>query len=190
MTNQTSTLNWTAIAVVIGAVINVTGWFVVHHLTKRRERQRDLEVRMRDAGLAKSEFESILKKWLDIIEERHQTSLSSVRDKSIQEIEKSYSIVRYHFSPSAKKRLEEEWKVYKQIDKANLNGIQKRLPVTGSTIISYDEPKQVLSQPLKKMLEIIQPSGAFCVGDILPQHSHDPNNPIDYENFNLRPEDM
>jgi hypothetical protein len=28
--------------------INIAGWFVVHHLTKKREKQRDIETRRRD----------------------------------------------------------------------------------------------------------------------------------------------
>ena len=36
-------LNWTAIGVIIVAVINISGWFIVNSLTKQREAGRDLE---------------------------------------------------------------------------------------------------------------------------------------------------
>jgi hypothetical protein len=38
-------LNWTAIGIVGGLTVNVSGWFVVHHLTKKREAQRDKRIK-------------------------------------------------------------------------------------------------------------------------------------------------
>jgi hypothetical protein len=42
---ELSELNWPAIGIVGGLTVNVLGWFVVHHLTKRREIQRDRRVK-------------------------------------------------------------------------------------------------------------------------------------------------
>jgi hypothetical protein len=36
-------LNWTAIGVIVVAIINISGWFIVNSLTKQREAMRDLE---------------------------------------------------------------------------------------------------------------------------------------------------
>jgi heme/copper-type cytochrome/quinol oxidase subunit 2 len=36
-------LNWTAIGVIVVAVINISGWFIVNSLTKQREATRGLE---------------------------------------------------------------------------------------------------------------------------------------------------
>lgn len=44
-------LNWPAIGVISGIVINVSGWFIVHFLTKRREAQK--EKRTKDAAAAR-----------------------------------------------------------------------------------------------------------------------------------------
>lgn len=43
-----SEINWTAIGVVGGLIINVTGWFVVHFLAKRREAERENRIRNED----------------------------------------------------------------------------------------------------------------------------------------------
>jgi hypothetical protein len=53
--------NWTAIGVIVVVVINITGWFVHHYLTMRRERQRD----QRAAEIAKAESISADKKRRD-----------------------------------------------------------------------------------------------------------------------------
>ena len=42
---QPAPLNWPAIGIIVVAVINIAGWFVVHFLTKRREAQRDQRAR-------------------------------------------------------------------------------------------------------------------------------------------------
>jgi hypothetical protein len=41
---QGSTVNWTAIGVIGGFVLTISGWFVVDLLTKRRERQKEVSV--------------------------------------------------------------------------------------------------------------------------------------------------
>ena len=43
--SQPTQMNWPAIGVVVIVVINITGWFVVHFLTKRREAERDRKLR-------------------------------------------------------------------------------------------------------------------------------------------------
>jgi hypothetical protein len=56
--SQSTPLNWPAIGVVVVAVINIVGWFVVHFLTKRRETQRDQRIRDEaDAAEAKRQDE-------------------------------------------------------------------------------------------------------------------------------------
>jgi alpha-tubulin suppressor-like RCC1 family protein len=190
---QIAQINWQAMGVVVAVafgIINVIGWFVVHHLTKRRERQRDFDARMRDAGQAKSDFEAIIKKWLTKIDDRQQIALASLLTRSLPEIEQAVRFVRHHLTESDRARLDGEWSKYQRIDRRQLEGVNERHPVTGSTITSYDEARRVLSVPLKKMLNIIRPSGAFGPGDIPPRRPSDPNDPIDYDSLRLRPEDM
>jgi hypothetical protein len=165
---------------IFSLVVTIAGWFVVDLLSRRRDRQRDSEARRRNFDLAASDFKATIMKWLDLIGDKQQTALASVRAKSIPEIEKSIHIVRIHVNDSAKSRLEDEWKKYQRIDRGQLGGIATRQPETGSTIISYDDARQILSEPLKKIMEIIHPTGAISPRDI---HSPtpDPNSPIDYE---------
>ena len=154
---QPTQINWPAIGIFVGAVINIIGWFVYHYLAKRRERQRDVEARGRDSDLAKSDFTAIVKKWLDVIGDRQQITLAGIRAKSIPEIEQSIRMIRPHLNSATKSRLEDEWKKYQQLDKSQLDGIQTRHSVTGNTITSYDDARRILSEPLKKMLEAIHP---------------------------------
>ena len=200
MTTQAGQINWQAVGVivaiclgVISIIISVTGWFVNHRLTEWRERKRDLDVRMRDAGLAKSDFEATIKRWLSVIADRQQVGLAGVLTKSIPEIDQAIRFVRHHLRESDRMRLDEEWNKYQHIDRRQLEGVNERHPVTRSTIISYDGAKRVLSEPLNKMLDIIRPSGAFGVGDSArsrPRNPNDPNDPIDYDSLRLKPEDM
>jgi hypothetical protein len=154
-----------------GSILLLIGWLIVprisHRLTADRERKRDMEARRRNSDLATSDFTAILKKWLDLIGDRQQVALAGVRTKSIPEIEQSIRMVRIHLDESAKSRIEDEWKKYQSIDKKQLDGIQMRHQITGSTIISYDDARRILSDPLKKMLEIVHPSGAFQSADDL-----------------------
>jgi hypothetical protein len=65
-------LNWTAIAIVGGFAINIAGWFVVHFLTKRRERRRVVDDRKYAEGNSKKnrmlEFKVFLSKWRSEVE--------------------------------------------------------------------------------------------------------------------------
>jgi len=194
------TINWQAVGVIvavialivttIGVAVAVTGWFAVHFLTKRRERQRDFDARMRDADLAKSECEAIIKKWLSVIADRQQIALAGILTKSGPEIEQAIRFVRHHLRESDRARLDEEWNKYQHIDRRQLEGVNERHPITGCTITSYDRARRVLYEPLKKMLDIIRPSGAFGAGYIVPSSPRDPNDPIDYDSLRLGPEDM
>ena len=42
---QSSPINWTAVGAIGVITVNITGWIVVHLLTKRREKRRDQETR-------------------------------------------------------------------------------------------------------------------------------------------------
>jgi hypothetical protein len=52
MPSEQFKLNWTAIGVVGGFIINIAGWFIVHLLTKRREALRDQRSRADAAAAA------------------------------------------------------------------------------------------------------------------------------------------
>jgi hypothetical protein len=163
-----------------GSVIILVGWLIIPRISNRltydRERMRDIEARRRNSDLATSDFTAIVKKWLDLIGDRQQIALAGVRTKSIPEIEQSIRMVRIHLDESAKSRIEDEWKKYQSIDKNQLDGIQMRHQITGSTIISYDDARRILSEPLKKMLETVHPSGAFQSADHL-RGGPTPDNP-------------
>ena len=56
---QPAPLNWTAIGVVVVAIINIVGWFVVHFLTKRREAQRDRRLKDEAAAAERTAYETL-----------------------------------------------------------------------------------------------------------------------------------
>jgi hypothetical protein len=55
--------NWTAIGVVGGLVVNVSGWFVVHFLTKRREAQRDQRAKQEAASADRKRQDAAASEW-------------------------------------------------------------------------------------------------------------------------------
>lgn len=55
--------NWTAIGVVGGFIINIAGWFIVHSLNKRRERQRDFAAALTAKDGRKRAFLAFLVPW-------------------------------------------------------------------------------------------------------------------------------
>ena len=52
-------LNWAAITLVVLSIINISGWFVVHFLTKRREAQKDRRARDEAAAAQKDALAAI-----------------------------------------------------------------------------------------------------------------------------------
>jgi hypothetical protein len=61
--SQPTPLNWPAIGVIVVAVINIMGWFVVHFLTKRREAQRDQRARDEAAAADRKRQDAATAKW-------------------------------------------------------------------------------------------------------------------------------
>ena len=61
--SQPTPLNWPAIGVVVVAVINIAGWFVVHFLTKRRETQRDQRARDEAAAADRERQDAVTANW-------------------------------------------------------------------------------------------------------------------------------
>jgi hypothetical protein len=61
--SQPTQLNWTAIGIVVVAVINIAGWFVVHFLTKRREAEKDQRTRDEAETAAKKGQDAATADW-------------------------------------------------------------------------------------------------------------------------------
>jgi hypothetical protein len=123
-------------------------------VTAKKERDDKDAAAKKERNVVASAFVACVDKWLDDINDRQQIALAGIRFKSIPEIEPVMRAARAHLNDSSKSNFDEEWKKYKSISRDQLEGKKAIQPETGSAIILYDEPRKILSEPLKKMKEM------------------------------------
>ena len=163
-------INWTEIGVIIGGIslaLGVVGWFVVHKLSARREKEQGRERCHR----AISDFEITVNKWEKSIKDTHvprnqvwgitlsggldhyAAALDGVRTYSIETIESSLRAIRPFMNAEGKARLDKAWQDYQEY---NIEGRDEKDPETGQEFTSHTECKTGLIECLRQMKKIAQ----------------------------------
>jgi hypothetical protein len=163
-------INWTEIGVIIGGIsiaFGVIGWFVVHKLSARREKEQRLE----RCNRAISDFEIAINKWEKSIRDTHVprnqvwtvtlsggldlyvAALDEVRTKSSENIESYLRAIRPFMDAGSKARLDKAWQDYQAY---NIEGRDEKDAETGQEFTSHTECKAALITCLEQMKKVAQ----------------------------------
>lgn len=164
---QQTPIYWTVIIGGISGALVVIGWFVVHKLSARREKEQ----RMERCQRAISDFEITINKWEKSINDTHiprnqiwtvtlsggldryAAAINGVRAHSIENIESSMRDIRPFMSADGKARLDKAWLTYQEY---SIEGRDEKDAKTGQEFTSHIECKAGLIECLDQLKKVAQ----------------------------------